>query len=66
MRGEGGRLQVEQLAPIEEKCPECGSDLMWRRGRFFYGCRRYPECKFTAYHKPIAEPCPDCGRPYLL
>jgi DNA topoisomerase I len=111
VRGEGGKLQVEQLAPIEEKCPECGSDLMWRRGRFgafiacsnypsckyikkkeareigltcpecgegpiverkgrwgrfFYGCKRYPECKFTAYHKPIPEPCPDCGRAFLL
>jgi DNA topoisomerase I len=111
VRGEGGRLQVEQLAPIDEKCPECGNDLMWRRGRFgafiacsnyptckyikkkeareigllcpdcgegqvverkgrwgrfFYGCRRYPECRFTAYHKPIPEPCPDCGKPYLL
>ena len=111
VRGEGGRLEVEALKPIDEKCPECGSDLMWRRGRFgpfiacsnyptckyvkkkeareigilcpecgqgqvverkgrwgrfFYGCRRYPECKFTAYHKPIAEPCPDCGRSYLL
>ncbi|MBI3932592.1 MAG: type I DNA topoisomerase [Acidobacteria bacterium] len=111
VRGEGGKLQVEQLAPIDEKCPDCGSDLMWRRGRFgpfiacssypnckyikkkeareigllcpdcgqgqvverkgrwgrfFYGCRRYPECRFTAYHKPLAEACPDCGRPYLL
>jgi len=111
IRGEGGKLQVETLQPIDEKCPDCGSDLMWRRGRFgafiacsnypackyvkkkeakeigllcpecgqgqvverkgrwgrsFYGCRRYPECRFTAYHKPIAEACPDCGRPYLL
>jgi DNA topoisomerase-1 len=111
VRGEGGKLQVEVLAPIDEKCPECGNDLMWRRGRFgafiacsnypackyikkkeakeigllcpdcgqgqvverkgrwgrmFYGCRRYPECRFTAYHRPLAEPCPDCGRSYLL
>ena len=111
VRGEGGKLQVEVLAPIDEKCPDCGNDLMWRRGRFgafiacsnyptckyikkkeareigllcpdcgqgqiverkgrwgrfFYGCRRYPECRFTAYHKPIPEPCPDCGRPFLL
>jgi len=111
VRGEGGKLVVETLAPIDEKCPDCGNDLMWRRGRFgafiacsnypnckyvkkkeakeigllcpdcgqgqvverkgrwgrsFYGCRRYPECKFTAQNKPIAEPCPDCGRPYLL
>ncbi|MET0555740.1 MAG: topoisomerase DNA-binding C4 zinc finger domain-containing protein, partial [Vicinamibacteria bacterium] len=111
IRGEGGKLQVEQLPPIDEKCPECTKDLTWRRGRFgpfiacsnypeckyikkkeareigftcpecgqgqvverkgrwgrfFYGCRRYPECRFTAYHKPIAEPCPDCGRAFLL
>jgi DNA topoisomerase-1 len=111
VRANDGKLQVEQLQPIDEKCPDCGSDLMWRRGRFgpfiacsnypsckyikkkeakeigllcpecnqgqvverkgrwgrsFYGCRRYPECKFTAYHRPLAEPCPDCGRPYLL
>jgi len=111
VRGDGGKLQIEQLEPIDEKCPECQNDLMWRRGRFgpfiacsnypnckyikkkeakkigltcpecnegdvverkgrwgrsFYGCTRYPECKFTAYHKPRAEACPDCGRPYLL
>jgi DNA topoisomerase I len=111
VRGAEGKLQVEQLAAIEEACPDCGKPLMWRRGRFgpfvacsdyptckyikkkeakeigllcpecgqgqvverkgrwgrsFYGCRRYPECKFTAYHRPISEPCPDCGRPYLL
>jgi DNA topoisomerase I len=111
VRGPGDKLQVETLAPIDEKCPQCGKDLMWRRGRFgafiacsdyptckyikkkeakeiglpcpdcgegqvverkgrwgrsFYGCRRYPECKFTAYHRPLAEPCPECGRTYLL
>ena len=111
VRGEGDKLQVEQLQPIEEKCPQCGSELMWKRGRFgpfvacssyptckyikkkeakpiglvcpdchegqvverkgrwgrsFYGCSRYPECRFTAYHRPLAEVCPECSRPYLL
>jgi DNA topoisomerase I len=111
VRGEGGKLQIEQLQPIDEKCPQCGSALTWRRGRFgpfvacsnypsckyikkkeakkigltcpechegdvverkgrwgrsFYGCSRYPECRFTVYHRPLAEPCPDCGSPYLL
>jgi DNA topoisomerase-1 len=111
VRGAEGKLQVEQLQPIDEACPDCGKPLMWRRGRFgpfiacsdypnckyikkkeakeiglacpecgqgqvverkgrwgrsFFGCKRYPECKFTAYHRPIGEPCPDCGRPYLL
>jgi DNA topoisomerase-1 len=111
VRGEGGKLQVETLKTIDEKCPSCGKDLAWRRGRFgpfiacsdyptckyikkkeareigllcpdcgqgqvverkgrwgrsFYGCRRYPDCKFTAYHRPVSEACPDCGRAYLL
>jgi DNA topoisomerase I len=41
VRGEGGKLQVEVLAPIDEKCPQCGSALMWRRGRYgpFVACR---------------------------
>jgi DNA topoisomerase-1 len=111
VRGEGGKLQLESVKPLDENCPECGKPLAWRRGRFgpfvacstypqckyikkkeareigllcpecgqgqvverkgrwgrmFYGCRRYPECRFTAYHKPLAEPCPSCGRAYLL
>jgi DNA topoisomerase I len=39
-----------------------------RRTRFkktFYGCSRYPECKFTSWDKPVAEPCPNCGSPIL-
>jgi DNA topoisomerase-1 len=51
-------------------CPECHqAPVVERKGRFgrpFFGCRRYPECRFTAYHRPIPEPCPDCARPYLL
>ena len=30
VRGSDGKLQVEQLAPIDETCPECGSALTWR------------------------------------
>jgi len=52
-------------------CPEkgCTGELVVRRtkrGKTFYGCRRYPACKFTAWDKPIAEPCPTCGYPLLL
>lgn len=44
-----------------EKCPDCGSDLVVRTGRFgkFISCSTFPECKFT---KPFVEetqlPCP--------
>ncbi len=63
-------IKKKEAREIGLLCPDCGQGQVVERkgrwGRFFYGCRRYPECKFTAYHKPIAEPCPDCGRPYLL
>ncbi|HOO57076.1 MAG TPA: type I DNA topoisomerase [bacterium] len=34
---------------IEEKCPECGADLVVKTGRYglFIGCSKYPECRFT-------------------
>lgn len=52
------------------RCPECGQgeliERRSRRGRTFYGCDRYPECKFVVWQKPIPEECPDCGSPYLL
>ena len=63
-------IKKKEAREIGLLCPECGQGQVVERkgrwGRFFYGCRRYPECRFTAYHKPIPEPCPDCGRPYLL
>ncbi len=55
---------------IGMKCPDCHEgDIIERRskrGKTFYGCNRYPECKFVAWAKPIPEKCPDCGGPYLL
>ena len=46
-------------------CPDCGADLVERRtkgrGRIFYGCSRYPECKFLVTEKPMPYPCPHCG-----
>jgi len=66
VRGEGGKLQVEQLAPIDEKCPECGNDLMWRRGRFgpFIACSNYPACKYIKKKeaKKIGLTCPECNQ----
>ncbi len=63
-------IKKKEAREIGLLCPECGQGQVVERkgrwGRSFYGCKRYPECKFTAYHLPIPEPCPDCGRPYLL
>jgi len=49
--------------PTGEFCPECGSPLLFKTGRFgrFVGCSNYPQCRFS---KPIPVPdvvCPQCG-----
>ena len=42
------------------------SERRSKKGKTFYGCTRYPDCKFVAWGKPIAEKCPDCGSPYMI
>jgi DNA topoisomerase-1 len=59
-----------------EACPECGSPLLERRGRFgkFLACSTYPECRYTrnvdgsvrAEDEPTDEVCPTCGRPMVI
>jgi DNA topoisomerase-1 len=51
---------------LNEKCPECGANLVERWGRFgkFIACGKYPECKYIKKTPPklLEEKCPDCGR----
>ena len=45
-------------------CPRCGGELVKKvskKKKVFYGCSKYPECKFAVNRKPIAQPCPNCG-----
>jgi len=55
---------------IGVKCPDCKEgelvEKRARKGNTFYGCGRYPKCKFTSAAKPIPEKCPDCGSEYLV
>jgi DNA topoisomerase-1 len=47
------------------KCPECGiGDIIQRlnkKGKVFYGCSNYPNCKFATSGRPLPQPCPECG-----
>lgn len=67
------------LGDSDEKCPECGSKMVVRLGRYgkFLSCSRFPECKgmkdlsggeesldFKKYSKP--EKCPVCGSNLVL
>jgi DNA topoisomerase-1 len=52
-----------------EKCPNCGSELVAKTGRFgpFVGCSNYPECKYIKKEPPkeVGEDCPQCGSPLV-
>lgn len=46
------------------KCPDCGADIIEKRtkkGITFYGCAKYPDCKFASWQKPLEENCEKCG-----
>jgi DNA topoisomerase-1 len=53
------------LTKVGVACPECGGDLVERRGgkskRLFFGCANYPTCSFSTWYRPVADPCPRCG-----
>ncbi|MGH9429762.1 MAG: type I DNA topoisomerase, partial [Terriglobia bacterium] len=53
-----GRLSVPDV-PLEEKCPQCGKNLVIKHGRFgeFTACSAYPECKYVK-KKTIGIACP--------
>ncbi|MBI5044567.1 MAG: type I DNA topoisomerase [Candidatus Levybacteria bacterium] len=57
------RIKIE-TEKTGEKCPDCGSDLVIRTGKFgkFVSCSTFPTCKFT---KPLIEEtklsCPKDG-----
>lgn len=51
------------------QCPQDGGDLVQkrsRRGKVFYSCANYPNCKYALWDKPVATPCPQCKHPFLL
>jgi len=48
--------------PIDEYCPDCGSQLAIRQGPYgeFTACSRYPECKYIK-RETTGVPCPRPG-----
>jgi DNA topoisomerase I len=47
--GKTGIKSQKVATPIGEKCPECGGDLLLRKGRFgeFIACGNFPKCKYS-------------------
>jgi len=59
----------------EDKCPNCGGELVVKSGRFgpFIACAKYPECRFTkplrrdkVPDRPTNEICKECGAPMVI
>jgi DNA topoisomerase-1 len=51
------------------KCPLDGGEIVERKskkGKIFWSCSNWPDCRFASWHKPVAEPCPECGAEFLL
>jgi len=45
-------------------CPRCGKKIIQKkskRGRIFYGCENYPDCRFMTWNLPVEERCPQCN-----
>ena len=49
-------------------CPECGADMIERKskkGKIFYSCSKYPECKFMSWDVTTGKKCPKCNSPIV-
>lgn len=45
-------------------CPNCGGKIIKQKsakGRIFFGCQNYPNCKFVSWDEPVGDICPKCG-----
>jgi DNA topoisomerase-1 len=56
---------------IGVNCPQegCGGSLVQRRtkkGRIFFGCNNYPNCRFALWERPVPKACPQCGASFLV
>ena len=58
---EGAATAVSDTV-LEEKCPECGSNLVLKHGRYgqFIACSNYPQCKYVK-RQTLGIACPEKG-----
>jgi len=75
-----GKKEIKSLKvaiPTGENCPQCGSELLLRKGRYgeFIACSNFPKCKFTRNIDEEGNPeepettdevCDKCGSPMVI
>ncbi|MGC8762350.1 MAG: type I DNA topoisomerase [Acidobacteriota bacterium] len=63
-RDRSGAVVAARDEVLAEKCPQCGSPLVRKQGRYgpFVACSNYPACRFIQ-REGAEVPCPKCGKP---
>lgn len=70
-----GYPECRNTKPLDRKtgvrCPSpgCEGELVEKiskKGKSFYSCTKYPDCKFAVWDEPVGEACPYCGSSYLV
>lgn len=58
---------LEKPAALDVKCPSCKEGDMVqrksRKGKIFFSCSGYPDCKYAVWNMPLKEACPLCKWP---
>ncbi|MBO5335020.1 MAG: type I DNA topoisomerase [Clostridia bacterium] len=57
-------MATDEAPKLVGKCPECGAAMSERkskRGKTYYSCIGYPDCKFMSWDIPTGDKCPECG-----
>jgi DNA topoisomerase-1 len=57
-------MPTDEEPKLAGLCPECGSAMSVRkskRGKVYYSCLGYPDCKFMSWDIPTGEKCPLCN-----
>lgn len=57
-------MPTDEEPKLVGKCPECGAAMSVRKskkGKVYYSCSGYPDCKFMSWDIPTGDKCPDCG-----
>ncbi len=57
-------MPTDEAPKLVGKCPECGAAMTVRkskRGKTYYSCLGYPDCKFMSWDIPTGDKCPTCN-----
>jgi DNA topoisomerase-1 len=62
-----GKAEAKQDVLLDESCPQCGSQLALKQGRYgeFTACSNYPKCRYVKM-KDTGVTCPQCGKGQMV